>query len=57
MDLLALLCFVDPEDVDNHTMDEYLKAITEMITNDAVIGFFTSLAKTGLINIFGGVSL
>ena len=50
MDLLALLCFVEPKDIDNHTMDEYLKAITEMITNDAVIGFFTSLGRLGLFN-------
>ena len=50
MNLLALLCFVEPQDIDNYTMDEYLKAITEMITNDAVIGFFTSLGRLGLFN-------
>lgn len=50
LELLALLCFVEPKDVDNHTIDEYLKAITEMITNEAVLGFFTSLARLGLFN-------
>ena len=50
LELLALLCFVEPKDVDEHTIDEYLKAITEMITNEAVLGFFTSLARLGLFN-------
>lgn len=48
LELLALLCFVEPEDVDNHQMDEYLQAITDMISNQAVIGFFTSLEQLGL---------
>ena len=51
LELLALLCFVEPKDVDKHTMDEYLTAITEMITNSAVIGFFTSLQRLGLTSI------
>ena len=50
LELLALLCFIEPKDVDNHTIDEYLKAITEMISNEAVLGFFTSLARLGLFN-------
>ncbi len=51
LELLALLCFVEPKDVDNHTVSEYLEAITEMITDEAVVGFFTSLAQLGLMNI------
>ena len=51
LELLALLCFVEPENVDDHTIDEYLEAITEMITNRAVVNFFTSLAQLGLKNI------
>lgn len=51
VELLALLCFVEPKDADKHTMSEYLESITEMITDEAVIGFFTSLAKLGLMNI------
>lgn len=50
INLLALMCFIDPKDADNYSMDEYLKALTEMITNEAVIGFFTSLARLGLFN-------
>ena len=51
LELLALLCFVEPKDVDNHTVSEYLEAITEMINNQAVKGFFTSLARLGQTNI------
>ena len=45
LEMLALLCFVEPKDVDNHTMSEYMDAMTEMMNNESVIGFFTSLAR------------
>ena len=41
--LLALLCFIDPDDADNHEMGEYLQSITELINDERVIAFFTSL--------------
>lgn len=47
LDLLALLCFVEPENVDDHPMSDYLTALTEMIGSEAVIGFFTSLVRLG----------
>lgn len=50
LELLALVCFVEPKDVDNHTMAEYLTAITEMMNDEAVLGFFTSLARWGVTN-------
>ena len=50
LDLLALCCFVEPEDVDSHTMSEYLGEIAEMISNEAVMSFFTSLARWGVLN-------
>ena len=50
LELLALVCFVEPENVDDYPMEEYLQAITDMITNKAVIGFFTSLGQLGLTN-------
>lgn len=56
-EVLGLLCFVDPKDLNSHPMTYYLASVTDIIDSPEVIGFFTSLAKTGLINIFGGVSL
>jgi hypothetical protein len=51
LELLALLCFVEPKDVDDHEISEYLEAITDMVTNKAALGFFTSLAQLGQMNI------
>ena len=45
LELLALVNFVDPKDVDNHRMAEYLQNVTELIQDEAVIGFFTSLMR------------
>ena len=43
LELLALCCFVEPEDVDDHTVGEYLTAVTELINDKAVRDFFMSL--------------
>lgn len=50
LEILALCCFVEPSEVDNHTIDFYLDNFTEIISNKAVIGFFTSLAQLGQMN-------
>lgn len=47
LELLALLCFVEPKDVDNHSVTEYLEAFEELISNKAVLNFFTSLMRLG----------
>lgn len=43
LELLALCCFVEPEDVDSHTVSEYLAATNELIQDKAVRDFFMSL--------------
>lgn len=43
--LLALLCFIEPEDADNHEVGEYLESISELISDERVLSFFTSLAR------------
>ena len=45
LELLALLCFVEPEDVDNYEMAEYLASFNELISNKAVLSFFISLMQ------------
>lgn len=50
--LMALTCFVEPNHVNDYPITDYLTAISEMIGNDAVIGFFSSLvklARTGIL--------
>lgn len=50
LELLALCCFVEPEDVDNYSVDYYLSNLVEILNNGSVIGFFTSLAQLGVLN-------
>ena len=49
LELLALLCFIEPEDADNHSVEEYLRAFSELISNQDVLNFFLSLAR--LVNL------
>ena len=51
LEILALCCFVEPKDVDNHPMSEYIGAITELIETKEVMSFFISLAKLAKIDI------
>lgn len=50
LDLLALMCFIEPEDVDKHSVDFYFDAIAELLSNKAVVRFFTSLVQLEQIN-------
>ena len=44
-ELLGLLCFVEPEDLDNHPMTEFFGAISEILNSKEIIDFFTSLVN------------
>lgn len=53
LELLALMCFIEPEEADEHTVQEYLLAFAELLGNEAVISFFGSLMRlgqTGILN-------
>lgn len=43
LELLGLLCFVEPENVDDYPVSFYIQNFNEIINDEAVIGFFTSL--------------
>lgn len=47
LEVLALICFVEPKDIDKYTVSEYLSSLTEMMNDEAVVGFFSSLARWG----------
>lgn len=47
LEIMALLCFTDPKDVDKHPMSEYLVAIMDMIANEGVRSFFMLYLKSG----------
>lgn len=46
-ELLGLVCFVEPDDLDNHPMTEFLGSAAEILNNREVMNFFISLAKLG----------
>ena len=43
--ILALCCFVEPSKVDDYDMAFYLQNFTELLQSEAVISFFTTLAR------------
>lgn len=45
LEILALCCFVEPNEVNDHPVREYLASIAELINDDAVIDFFTSFLR------------
>ena len=48
--VMALCCFVEPEKVDEHPMTWYMTAIKELINDENVISFFSSLAQWAQMN-------
>ena len=45
LELLALCCFIDPKDVDNYPVRDYLQAFYELLNDESVVGFFSSLIR------------
>lgn len=45
LNVLALCCFVEPEHVDDYSIDEYLGCIMEMMQNKHIRDFFLLLAQ------------
>lgn len=43
LEVMALCCFVEPENVDDYPMEDYFEAWASLMNNKAVISFFTSL--------------
>ena len=51
VELLGLMCFVDPEHVNDYPMRDYIESFNELLNDTAVIGFFMSLVKLGQMDI------
>ena len=52
-ELLGLLCFVEPDDLENHKMAEFLGAFAELLNSQEIISFFTSLMQLEQMDGFG----
>lgn len=51
LELLALLCFVEPSHVDDYEVTDYLVSFNDLINNKAVLDFFLSLMRLAYIDI------
>lgn len=47
MELMALICCVEPEDVDDHPMKEYLSCMMKAFSDQMAMDFFTLLGQLG----------
>lgn len=47
LEILALVSFVEPEDVDSRSVSEYLGSFADIINDENVMRFFTSLLSLG----------
>lgn len=45
LEILALCCFVEPENVDDYEMKDYLASALDMIEDETVVRFFTLLMR------------
>ena len=54
LEVMALMCFVDPKEVDDYPMSAYLQSFSEIISDESVLSFFTSLvslANNGILTL------
>ena len=49
-ELLGLLCFIEPKDLEKHKMVEIISSVNDILNSKEVIDFFTSLMQSGLID-------
>lgn len=50
LEVLALCCFVEPKNVDDHPMSWYMKSVMELVKDETVLNFFSSLAQLAQMN-------
>lgn len=50
VELLALACFVEPSAANKYPMTYYMKHLNDLINDEVVISFFTSLVRLGQTN-------
>ena len=52
-ELLGLMCFIEPEELEAHNMAELIGSLGEMLGSQEIMDFFTSLARWGRTNTCG----
>ena len=54
LEVMALMCFVEPKEVDDYPMSAYLQSFSELIADESVLSFFISLvnlANNGILTL------
>ena len=51
--LLALCCFIEPEEANDYRISYYLNAVVSLISDKDIVDFFVSLAQLGQMTTFG----
>lgn len=51
LEVLAYCFFLEPSEIDNYQVKDFLQGITELLTTPEVVGFFTSVAQLGQIGL------
>lgn len=51
--LLGMMCFIEPSDIESVKVTELLAEFGEIVSDEGVIRFFTSLMKLDVMNISG----
>lgn len=51
LSVLALCCFVEPENVDDYPLEDYLGSVADLLENENVLRFFGSLMRLGQTSI------
>lgn len=47
LEILAYCFFLEPSEIDNYEVKDFLQGVTEILTTPEVISFFTSVAQLG----------
>lgn len=50
LEVIAHCCFIDPKEINNYAVRDILLNVAELLNDDVVISFFTSLARLGNLN-------
>lgn len=50
LEVLALACFVEPQNVNDYPMSFYLGQVAELMSDEGVLSFFISLSRLGQMN-------
>ena len=50
LEVIALCCFIEPKDINNYAVRDILLSVSELLNDEVVISFFTSLARLGNLN-------